>query len=104
MAPAGNPVIRHAIIAAPMILATSALALPVSAALLDNHPRLPDNGWIPLGGALMLGSVSGAAIGAALPGIAGSHASHVRGALVGAGFGAVATTAAIAGLALLLQG
>ncbi len=97
-----HPVLMHRLIGAPIILTTSALALPITAALFDNATRSSTSAAPLVAGALAVGSTSGATVGALLPGIAGSNASRLHGAGIGAASGAAGTAAAMIGLALLL--
>ncbi|MCW2924085.1 MAG: hypothetical protein JWM98_1489 [Thermoleophilia bacterium] len=83
------------VIAGAVIVPAAALTLPVAATFLD-HPPGRENWILP---AAAVGSLGiGAGVGALLPKIAGSGASHLRGAALGAGVG---LAAAALGTALL---
>jgi hypothetical protein len=93
-----HPVLAHRLIAIPTIATTAALSLPLTALVLDT--RVDENLLLPI----QLGAMTGvgAGVGAALPGLAGKSASHLRGGMVGAGLGVGLAIAADAALMLLI--
>ena len=83
-----------------LLLVAGALSLPVSAAFLDGEGT--ENWIVPVQLAGM--AVIGAAVGTALPGLAGNDASRGRAAWVGVAVGVVMAILGVAVFFLLING